>query len=78
METLNYALIPSEVGPLSVLVTHKGLCGLEFNRPDRQAMLRDRISKWFPSSQLAESGNPLLESVKAWFDLYFAGSFQQL
>jgi methylated-DNA-[protein]-cysteine S-methyltransferase len=78
METLHYTLIPSAMGPLSALVTHKGLCGLEFDRRDRQAMLRDRISKWFPSSQIAESGDPLIERVKAWLENYFAGRFHQL
>jgi O-6-methylguanine DNA methyltransferase len=78
METLNHALISSEVGPLSAIVTHKGLYGLEFNRSDRQAMLRDRISKWFPASQVVEGGNPLLERVKAWLEHYFAGRFHQL
>lgn len=78
METLHYTVIPSEVGPLSALVTGKGLCGLEFDRPDRQAMLQDRVSKWFPSSQVAESGHPLLEKVKGWLERYFAGRFHQL
>jgi len=78
METLHYALIPSEVGHLSALVTDKGLCGLEFDRPNRQAMLQHRISKWFPSSEVAESGHPLLEKVKAWMEHYFAGRFRKL
>ena len=78
METLHYALVPSAVGPLSALVTPKGLCGLEFDRRDGQAMLRGRISKWFPSSQVVDSGSPLLERVKTWLEHYFAGRFQQL
>jgi len=78
METLHYTLVPSAVGPLSALVTPKGLCGLEFDRRDRQAMLRGRISKWFPSSQVVDSGSPLLERVKTWLEHYFAGRFQQL
>ena len=78
METLHYTLIPSEVGLLSAIVTDKGLCGLEFDRPNRQAMLQDRISKWFPSSQVAESGHPVLEKVKAWLEHYFAGRFRKL
>jgi methylated-DNA-[protein]-cysteine S-methyltransferase len=78
METLHYALIPSEVGKLSALVTDKGLCALEFDRPNRQAMLQGRISKWFSSSQIAESGHPVLESVKAWLQHYFAARFREL
>jgi len=78
METLHYALISSQVGPLSAFATDKGLCGLEFDRPNRHAMLQDRISKWFPSSQVAESGHPLLERVKAWLGHYLAGRFRQL
>lgn len=78
METLYYALIPSQMGPLSAFATDKGLCGLEFDRPSRQAMLQDRISKWFPSNQVAESGHPLVERVKAWLEHYLAGRFRQL
>src|SRR5258706_7243854 len=78
METIYYNLIASEVGPLSALVTDKGLCGLEFDRPNRHAMLQGRISRWFPSSRVAESGHPLLDRVRAWVENYFAGRFRQL
>jgi len=78
METLSHTLIPSEVGPLSAIVTHKGLCALEFNRSDRQAMLRDRISRWFPASQIVEVSNPLLERVRVWLEKYFSLRFHQL
>ena len=78
METLYYAFIPSELGPLSALVTEKGVCGLEFDRPNRQAMLRERAAKWFSSSGIEESSHPLLERVKTWLEHYFAGRFRQL
>ena len=78
METLYYALIPSEVGRLSALVSEKGVCGLEFDRTDRQAMLRDRVERWFSSSRLEETPHPLLEKVKTWLEHYFAGHFSQL
>lgn len=78
METLYYALVPSELGSLSALVTEKGVCGLEFDRPNRQAMLRDRLVKWFPSSRSEESAHPLVEKVKTWLEHYFDGRFHQL
>jgi O-6-methylguanine DNA methyltransferase len=78
METLHCALIPSPLGPLSALISNKGLCALEFEQPARQAMLRDRTQRFFPKSQVSESGHPLLERVRSWLEHYLAGRFRQL
>ena len=78
MEALYHTVVVSELGRLSSLVTDRGLCGLEFDRPDRQAMLRHRLAQWFPSSQVADSGHPLRERVKAWLADYFCGRFHSL
>ena len=78
VETIHVELIPSEVGPLSMLLSDSGLCGLEFDQPDRLSSLRDRISKWFPSSQVVESGHVLSQTVQTWLERYFAGRFHEL
>jgi len=78
MDTLHCALISTDVGQLSALVTDKGLCGLEFDLPDRQSMLAGRVSKWFSSSQSMKSGHPLLEDVRVWLKHYFSGRFSKL
>src|SRR5690242_19399866 len=78
METLHCGLISSDVGQLTACVSDKGLCGLEFDLPERQTMLARRVSKRFSSSQSTESGHALLDDVKVWLKHYFSGRFSKL
>ncbi len=78
METLYQTIIQSELGSLTVMVTDEGLCGLEFDKPDRQALLQERVSKRFHMGRVVESGHPFLEKVQDWLAAYFAGRFDRL
>ena len=75
METLYQVVVETQIGPLTVVASAHGLCGLEFDRRDRHAMLRDRFGRWFPDHLFSEGFHPALDATGTWLNHYFAGQF---
>lgn len=75
METLYQVVVETEIGPLTLVASAHGLCGLEFDRRDRHALLRSRFGRWFPDYQLSEGFHPALDATRTWLKHYFAGQF---
>jgi O-6-methylguanine DNA methyltransferase len=75
METLHHVFVESQLGPLTLVASAHGLCGLEFDRRDRHASLGGHLGRWFPNHRLSEGFHPALEVARIWLKHYFAGQF---
>ncbi len=49
-----------------------GLCGLEFDRPERATRLWRRLERWRPAEAVEDGDVPPFEAARAWLDDYFA------
>jgi O-6-methylguanine DNA methyltransferase len=78
METLYQATITTLVGPLIAIASDDGLCGLEFEHANREALLGDRLRRWFPNHQLTKATHPILDETHSWLKYYFSGQFDLL
>jgi O-6-methylguanine DNA methyltransferase len=78
MKALYYTTIETEIGLLTAVASERGLCCLEFDRIERQALLPSRLSHWFPDCARLEHSHPRLDEARNWLSHYFAGRFEQL
>lgn len=79
METLYHTVFETRIGPLTAIASGAGLCALEFDKPDRQALLQGRLAHWFQNCQFAtQNSHPVLDETGAWLREYFAGRFDTL
>jgi O-6-methylguanine DNA methyltransferase len=78
MQSLCYATIMSKIGPLTAVASESGLCGLEFDRIERQVLLQSRLGRWFPNHRWVEQSHPGLEETRTWLGHYFEGRFERL
>jgi methylated-DNA-[protein]-cysteine S-methyltransferase len=60
------------------LTSEKGLCALEFDKPDRSALLKRRLARWHGGPQIKEGSNSVLAMTKRWLANYFKGRFRKL
>jgi O-6-methylguanine DNA methyltransferase len=77
-EVLYTAEIHTPLGKLQAVASDRGLSALEFVKPDRQRLLKDRLERWFPESELRQGRSPHLTIARKWLDAYFAGDFAEL
>jgi O-6-methylguanine DNA methyltransferase len=77
-EVLTTAEIKTPLGKLQAVASKRGLSALEFVKPDRQRLLKDRLERWFPESSLHQGVSPHLTAARDWLDAYFAGDFAAL
>jgi O-6-methylguanine DNA methyltransferase len=54
-----------------------GLCGLEFDRPERATRLWKRLERWKPGCEARQGDAPVFAAARAWLDDYFAGRWAQ-
>ena len=50
------------------------VCALEFWSSDRIAKLDARLGRWFPSHEVSERPNVVIEQAQVWLASYFAGT----
>jgi len=75
---LYHTQIKTPVGPVIALASGKGLCALEFDRPERMALLTRRLARWHGPHAIKKANHPTLTLTKQWLDDYFKGRFGNL
>jgi methylated-DNA-[protein]-cysteine S-methyltransferase len=66
-------MLPTPLGPMLAVVSPAGLCGLEFDRPERAARLWTRLAKHRPGIEARERDDAAAFSpARDWLDAYFA------
>ena len=76
--TLLQKVIASPTGPLLILTSEKGLCSVEFQLPDRRALLQKRLDRWHSTPKLMDGENEITRLTTAWLEQYFQGKFAGL
>ena len=77
-EIIYRARFKTPVGRMVALATGKGLCALEFDIPERIALLTKRLARWHGQHAIKEANPPILTLTKHWLDDYFKGRFGNL
>lgn len=77
-ETLMTTSFETPVGPMHAFASDRGLCALEFCRPERDALLHARLRRWFTDATVGKGTSPYLADAKAWLDAYFSADFTSL
>jgi methylated-DNA-[protein]-cysteine S-methyltransferase len=67
-------VLPTPLGPMLAVASETGLCGLEFDRPERATRLWKRLNRWRPREPARESPAPVFELTQAWLDRYFTAA----
>lgn len=70
--------VETPYGSMIAMATEKGLCALEFVKPDRNKLLMNRLAKWYPGYETIDKSCPFIETAKKWLADYFAGNFDAL
>ena len=60
------------------MASEKGLCALEFDRPERMALLTRRLARWHGPHVIKEANHPVLTHTKHWLRDNFKGRFGNL
>ncbi len=68
-----HTMLPTPIGPMLAVMSPDGLCGLEFDRPERATRLWRRLARFRPGWKTKQGDRPAFEPVVAWLDAYFAG-----
>ena len=66
------AMLSTPLGPMLAVASPAGLCGLEFDRPERATRLWRRLERWRPAEAVEDGDVPPFEAARAWLDDYFA------
>ena len=66
------------VGRMVALASKRGLCALEFDKPERMALLTKRLTRWHGPHTIMEANHPVLTHTKHWLRDYFKGRFGNL
>ncbi len=72
------ARFKTPVGRMVALASEKGLCALEFDKPERMALLTRRLARRHGPHMTKEANHPILTLTKHWLDDYFKGRFRKL
>ena len=67
------AMLPTPLGPMLAVASPDGLCGLEFDRPERATRLWKRLARFRPGWEAHPGDASAFEGAAAWLDAYFAG-----
>jgi methylated-DNA-[protein]-cysteine S-methyltransferase len=58
------------------VASETGLCGLEFDIPERATRLWSRLRRWGAGADAAEGQAPLFDAARRWLDAYFSAAGQ--
>jgi O-6-methylguanine DNA methyltransferase len=64
--------LATPLGPMLALASEAGLCGLEFDRPERATRLYARLHRWLPEHEFQEGEHEYHAATRRWLDVYFA------
>ena len=68
-------IIDTPIGPLQALASINGVCWLAFQHENEPVEAPPpKIAPYFPSFQLSNQPNPLLNAAEAWVQHYFLGN----
>jgi O-6-methylguanine DNA methyltransferase len=70
-------MLPTPLGPMLAATSSQGLCGLEFDRPERATRLWRRLARWKPGLEVREDESADFSAVRRWLDDYFAGRWAE-
>ena len=63
-------MLNSPLGPMLAIASSEGLCGLEFDRPERATRLYRRLAKWH-GGEVVDGHSPYFDLCRAWLASYF-------
>ncbi len=64
-------MLPTPIGPMLAVASPDGLCGLEFDRPERATRLWARLARYRPGWETRQGDRAGFAPVIAWLDAYF-------
>jgi O-6-methylguanine DNA methyltransferase len=64
--------VPTPLGTMVAVASDAGLCGLEFDSPERASRLWKRLARWRPDDAVQDGNAAVFDLVRAWLDQYFA------
>jgi len=70
--------IKTPIGRMVALASKRGLFALEFDQPERMALLTKRLARWIGPHAIKEANHPILTLTANWLDVYFKGRFNKL
>jgi O-6-methylguanine DNA methyltransferase len=65
-------MLPTPLGPMLAVASPRGLCGLEFDRPERATRLWKRLARFCPGWEVRTGEASAFAAVTAWLHAYFA------
>lgn len=78
MDHLITETIDTPIGNMQAIASVRGLCALEFVKPDRQQLLKARLSCWYSGEKIEWRSNSFINDAKRWLQSYFNGEFKEL
>jgi O-6-methylguanine DNA methyltransferase len=69
-------LLPTPLGPMLAVASDAGLCGLEFDVPERATRLWSRLRRWHAGTDADQGHAPVFDVAREWLDAYFSSASQ--
>ena len=66
--------LPTPLGPMLAVASDLGLCGLEFDIPERATRLWSRLRRWRAGTEVADGHAPVFDAARKWLDAYFSSA----
>jgi O-6-methylguanine DNA methyltransferase len=66
--------LPTPLGPMLAVASEAGLCGLEFDVPERATRLWSRLKRWGAGADAAEGHATVFDATREWLAAYFASA----
>jgi O-6-methylguanine DNA methyltransferase len=66
-------MLPTVLGPMLAVASDAGLCGLEFDIPERATRLWHRLDRWRPGEEVIDGETSLFSGTRDWLDAFFVG-----
>jgi O-6-methylguanine DNA methyltransferase len=67
-------LLGTPLGPMLAVASGAGLCGLEFDRPERATRLWRRLESWGARVSVEQGWSPVFDLAQMWLGQYFAAA----
>jgi O-6-methylguanine DNA methyltransferase len=68
------AFLPTPLGPMLAVASDEGLCGLEFDLPERATRLSARLARWRAGSPVGDGYAPAFDAAADWLARYFSSA----
>ena len=67
-------ILPTPLGPMLAVASGAGLCGLEFDVPERATRLWSRLRRWRAGTEAADGHAPVFDVAREWLDAYYSSA----